>query len=67
MLSFNLSSFALPRPFSALPFLGDASGASPAAKATPAASAPADGCLLVSAYEDPPADLDQRIRAVGEW
>ncbi len=66
MLSFNLSSFALPRPFSALPFLGDASGVSPT-KATEAPIAPAGGRLLVSAYEDPPADLDERVRAVGEW
>ncbi|ATG93032.1 hypothetical protein QRO11_11535 [Paracidovorax citrulli] len=66
MLFFNLSPFALPRPFSALPLLGDASGASPT-PATAAPSAAGDGCLLVSAYEDPPEDLDQRVRAVGEW
>ncbi|MBF9264978.1 hypothetical protein [Paracidovorax cattleyae] len=66
MLSFNLSSFTLPRPFSALSLLGDASGA---ARATAALALPRtrEGTALVSAYEDPPADLDQRVRAVGEW
>ncbi len=66
MLSFNLP-FALTRLFSAPSFVGE----SPATAALQPAGAmqalPAAPSMLLSAYEEPPADLDQRVRASGEW
>ncbi|SFE81268.1 hypothetical protein [Paracidovorax wautersii] len=66
MLSFNLP-FALTRLFSAPSFVGE----SPATAALQPAGAmqalPAAPSMLLSAYDEPPADLDQRVRASGEW
>lgn len=66
MPSLNLSTFALPRFFAARFFMADAEGSAPVlsmAVAETGAQAPE----LVSPYDTPPADLDQRVRAVGEW
>ncbi|MDT0138514.1 hypothetical protein [Acidovorax sp. PRC11] len=66
MLSLNLSSFALPRFLSTRFFVADAQAASPSFpvdRADGMARAPE----LVSPYDAPPADLDQRVRALGEW
>ncbi len=65
MLSFNLP-FALTRLFSASSFVGE----SPATAALPPVRAMElvpTAPLLLSAYDEPPADLDQRVRASGEW
>jgi hypothetical protein len=65
MLSFNLP-FALTRLFSAPSFVGEspATAALLPVRATEAGPAAA---TLLSAYDEPPADLDQRVRASGEW
>ncbi|GAA6119438.1 hypothetical protein [Acidovorax sp. FG27] len=60
MLSLHLP-ITLTRFFSAPSFVG----AEAAAPATPVAAVAVPD--LVSAYEDPPDDLDQRVRAMGEW
>ncbi len=60
MLSIPLPT-AFARFFSASSFVG------PAAGAGEAVSIPVAAPELVSAYEDPPHDLDQRVRAIGEW
>ncbi|WP_343591366.1 hypothetical protein [Paracidovorax wautersii] len=65
MLSFNLP-FALTRLFSAPSFVGE----SPATAALQPVRALEGGPavpMLLSAYDEPPADLDQRVRASGEW
>ncbi len=63
MLSFRLP-FDLTRLFAAPSFVGDAEATRPA---LPVRQLAAAGPVLVSAYEPPPADLDQRVRASGEW
>ncbi len=66
MLSLNLSSFALPR-FLSTRFVE--TGAQPASPslAMDTADGMEKGPELVSPYDTPPADLDQRVRALGEW
>lgn len=66
MLSFRLP-FDLTRLFAAPSFVGDAEATRPALPALPVRQVAAAGPVLVSAYEPPPADLDQRVRASGEW
>lgn len=66
MLSLNLPTFALPRFFAARFFMADAQGSAPVLPMA-ATENGAQGPELVSPYDTPPADLDQRVRAVGEW
>ncbi len=65
MLSFNLP-FALTRLFSAPSFVGE-SPATAALQPVRALEGGAAAPMLLSAYDEPPADLDQRVRASGEW
>lgn len=66
MFSLHLP-LALNNLFSTSSFVGGESGAARTGVIQEGRPASAPMPALVSAYDDPPADLDQRVRAMGEW
>ena len=66
MFSLNLP-LALNNLFSTSSFVGAESGNARSGVVQEGRAADGAAPTLLSAYDDPPADLDQRVRAIGEW